>query len=233
MLTRILLTGGVVSLTSIFLYVRYLHQSLRSQIKSTKVTAEERKGACASGEIEYLPPDLIERPQDFRILHVQDEKISSVSVPAKEGGAKQLFTKLLRRNNSCFSRTPQSYILRMMAKTPEQKQSFSRSHIESLNFEEGDLFCGFNRVLKRDPLRCEIELVPPEGMGSFSGRLVFGLDRHSEGTVLKTQTLQWTKKGDSTVLPLERGPAKFLHEMASWWLLVSGEQYLRNISGVS
>lgn len=172
---------------------------------------------------------MISRKDHNKTLFIQDEKLGSISIPSSEEDAEKLFTKLLRRNMSCFSSTPQCWILRMVAKTPEQKRSFSKAHIEALTFKGGDLCCGFNRVLKRNPLKVELELIPPEGMGSLSGRLVLSLKRAGEGAVLTTQTIQWT--GDPTVvLPLERGAAKFMHETASWWLIVSGLQYLRNIT---
>lgn len=228
MMLRILLAGSAVSITSVYLYARHLHRSLATQIKHTKINAPARRDAYTSGLIECLPVELIERPQDFRIIHVQDEKSGSVSVPQDEQSAGELFTMLLRRNMRAFSLTPQSWILRMIAKTPEQKQSFTKAHIEALNFEEGDIICGFNRVLKRDPLKAELELTPPDGMGSFSGRLVLSLARETDGATLRTQTIQWTEvEKSTTTLPLERGFANFLHETASWHLIVSGVDFLQ------
>lgn len=231
MLVRYILASSAVGVTSIYLYARHLHRTLSTRVNHTVVSAERRKAAHASDEIQCLPVELLEQPQNFRIIHVQDEKAGPVKVPLDDKQAAELFTKLLRWNMIAFStRTPQCYILRLMAKTPEQKASFAAEHISALHFHHGDLFCGFNRVLKRDPLKCEVQLVPAEGMGNFSGRLVISLQRKGDGVVLTTQTLQWTGAKDRTVLPLERGVANFMHECASWWLIVSGLRYLEQLS---
>ena len=228
MIGRILAAGTAVGLTGVWLYVRHLHRSLAGQVSSKKVSAEERKAAHNTGEIQTLPTDLIGNPDDFRLLHVQDQKSASISIPHKEEeNATKLFTLLLRRNMQIFAKMPQSWIMSAMTKTAEQKRSFSKEHIQSLEFQEGDLFCGFNRVLKRDPLKVEIELVPPESMGSFSGRLVIALITEGNTVILRTQTLQWTKAAGSAVLPLERRPAKFMHEIGSWYLIVSGLDNLK------
>lgn len=232
MLGRILLAGGALSLTSVYLYAKYLHQSLASQIKSCEISAKERKARYEAGEIKCLPSDLVDNPQGYRIIHVQDERPGSVSLPNDEQKATELFTKLLRRNMRIFSQTPQAWMLRMMTKTDEQKQSYNRKHIESVNFKEGDLVCGFNRILQRDPLKVEVDLELPEGMGSsnFGGRLVISLISRGKEAVLRTQTLQWIPANETMVLPLERGPANFLHETASWYMLVSGMDYLKNLT---
>lgn len=231
MVARFILTGSAIGITSIYLYARYLYRALRAQVDHTIVTAEERKLAHASGEIECLPIEMVNHPEQYRVIHVRDEKAGAVKVLLDGRQAEELFTKLLRRNMTLFSsRTPQCYILRLMAKTSEQKASFTTQHICALDFLKGDLVCGFNRVLKRDPLKCELELVPAEGMGNFSGRLVIMLHRKGDAAVLTTQTLQWTGAKDSTVLPLERGVANFMHECASWWLLVSGLRYLEQLT---
>lgn len=232
MLGRVLLAGSALSLTTIYLYARYLHQSLASQISNTEINADERRARYEAGQITCLPSDLVRNPQDFRIIHVQDERSGPVSIPNDQEKAKKLFTMLLRRNMRIFSQTPQAWMMGMLAKTPEQKQSYGKAHIEALNYQEGDLFCGFNRVLRREPTQIEIELILPEGMGSksFGGRLVISLTPNGKQAVLRTQTIQWTRSDDTMVLPLERGAANFLHETASWYLIVSGVEYLKDIT---
>ena len=149
--------------------------------------------------------------------------------PFKQPNAEELFTKLLPRNMVAFANLPQSWMLSMLAKTPEQRNSFQKSRLLAMNYEIGDLFCGFYRVIKRDPFKVEIDMEPPPGAGPLAGRLVISLNRRDSEAFLRTETLQWISIDSKVALPLERAPIRFMHEMASWWLLVSGAAYLESL----
>ena len=166
-----------------------------------------------TSRLESLPFELLEKPQDFRIIHEKDEKAISTDLNADQIG--DLFTKLLRRNMSCFARMPQSWMLWLITKTPEQRQSFSQSHIKSINFSEDDLFCGFYRVVRRTSSKVEVRMEPPQADAAFGGMLVITLKQSDGEATLCTETLQWTNATSGVTLPLERAPYKIMHEMAT------------------
>jgi len=137
----------------------------------------------------------------------------------------------MRWNMNLFSaRLPQSYLLRLIAKDEQQKASFQADVIDSLEFEEGDLVCGVYRVMSSRATKCEFGLHDPNGKfpASFGGRLVTSVvpALDGEGEIMRTETLQWVGRDEGMTLPLERGSMRWMHEIASWWLLVSGAQWL-------
>jgi hypothetical protein len=225
---RILLVSGAVTVTSAYLYARYLHQALASQVHHQSIDAAGRKVAVERKELETLPKELLGSPQSFRIVHDRDEKLANCEA-FKDANAEELFTKLVRRNMAAFAKLPQSWMLSMIAKTPEQRDSFQKSRLLAMNYEVGDLFCGFYRVIKRDSSKVEIDMEPPPGAGPLAGRLVVSLNRRGDEAFLRTETLQWIPSDSKVALPLERAPIRFMHEMASWWLLVSGAAYLQSL----
>ena len=218
-------TIGAFAITSIILYLRHLHKSLHSQITNVKVKDFERKAAHASQDLECLPKDLIEHPEDFRIIHERDEKDVQMAIPGNEVEKQELFTHLLRHNMSLFSRFPQCWILRLMV-SPDKAHTFSRKHLESLEFREGDVYCGLQVVLKRSALKAEIGSLPHPKFGDMNGRLVLSLQQDNGRVFLRPDTIPWTKASNSTKLPLESGFAKYLHDFASWGLLVAGANFL-------
>ena len=227
---QIVVSTGAVALTAVAVYARYLHRSFRSQVQHHSIDAVGRRAASEHGEIETLPRELLDHPENFRVIHDRDEKKLANPKVFECDHAEELFTKLTRHNMAAFSNLPQSWIMSTMAKTPEQRSSFKKSHLHDIQYREGDLFCGFYRVIKRTPFKVEIDMEPPPGVGPLSGRLVVSLNRSGEGALLRTETLQWTEKGSKTALPLERPPIRFMHEMATFWLLVSGAEYLEALT---
>ena len=225
---RILLGSGTITLASVYLYARYYHQSLASQINHQKLDTTGRKRAQEHGELETLPKELLESPENFRIVHDRAEKTLDDARLFEHETVEDLFTKLIRRNMSSFAKLPQSWMLSMMAKTPEQKNSFKQSHLVAIDYVECDLFCGFYRVIKRDRLKVEINMELPPGAGPLSGRLVVSLNKRGEEAFLRTETLQWVQADAKVALPLERAPIRFMHEIASWWLLVSGAAFIES-----
>ena len=92
---------------------------------------------------------------------------------------------------AAFAKLPQNWMLSLVAKTPEQRESFQKSRLLAMNYDVGDLFCGFYRVIKREPFKVEINLEPPPGAGPLAGRLVLSLNRSGDEAFLRTETLQW------------------------------------------
>lgn len=137
----------------------------------------------------------------------------------------ELFTQLVRRNMITFARFPQSWTIWMS--TPfALRCSFRASHINSLDFKEGDVVCGLYRVVVRTPSSVEFEFVEPS---PENGRLVISFREQDGNLVFASETVMWRAKGDKTTIHLERRALKFLHEMTAWWLLDSGVRYLMDL----
>lgn len=228
-ITRALFASGAIAVASAYLYGRYLHQSLASQVRHRNGSAVARIEADKSGQLESLPKELLDNPNRFRIVHDIDEKSIPDADLFNDSNMEQLFTKLVRRNMSAFANLPQSWMMRTMARTTEQRQSFQKAHLASIDYKEGDLFCGFYRVIRRSPAKVEVKMEPPPGAGALDGRLVISLNERADEVLLRTETLQWIAVDSQTILPLERAPVRFMHETASWWLLVSGAKYLQSL----
>ena len=126
---------------------------------------------------------------------------------------------------SSFARYPQAWLFWLILR--EHRHTFSDSHIERLDFVEGDLVCGVYRVVKAEPTYVELSMEVPPRFGAVAGLLVIRLDHAPDtGVVLITETLQWTPDGSTKDLPLSKPLPKLLHEVASASLLVSGAEFL-------
>ncbi|KAK3720365.1 hypothetical protein LTR37_003776 [Vermiconidia calcicola] len=201
---RLLVTGSAAAIAGAYLWARGFHRRLAQQVSSAEVSTAEREHAHATGELVSLPQAILETPDDFRIVHKKNERYMPGSTIFETQDVEQHFTQLVRRNMACFAHFPQAWFMWLVARDPEQRQSFSQGHIASLSFQEGDLFCGFYRVLKREPLKAEVSMDAPAGAPPMNGRLVINLKQCKDGAVLSTQVLQWTHARRSTVLPMER-----------------------------
>lgn len=258
--TSTLLLGTLTTLGGLKLYLRHLHERLRSQVQSGAILAATPREAASSNDLESLPQDLLDNAEEYRVYHSQDSlplprhvhftstiRSHDVNQDQDQQHTASLFTRLLQRNMSLFSTyTPQAYLLRLLAQTPEQKRSFRKAYIASLPFKPGDLVCGFYRVLVLRALQCEMVITAPGFSESFGGRLILslvpfpdtgtnGVEEHSqckkEGLILRTETLQWVRKSEGMGLPLEGGLVRWMHEVASWGLLVSGARWLEEEVG--
>lgn len=172
---------------------------------------------------------MVENSHSYRVAHDKVVKymVHSAFMMSEDREAK--FTKLLRRNMTSFSRMPQGWLLWIALKTPDQRRTFTLDHIQSLDFKEGDVVCGNYHVVKRTPLRVEIELQPPKALGPVSGLMIISVRPRNDGAALVTETIQWTKKDSGAILPLERWIGGFLHSVASRWLVITGAAYLRSL----
>ena len=227
---QVLAAGTALSFTTALIYARHFHQILSKQVKHENIDAAGRRKACDLKELETLPPELITRTGEYRIVHDRDEKELHSAEVFECANADKLFTKLVQRDMTAFSSFPQAWMMRLLAKTTEQKASFSKDHVLSINYAEGDLFCGFYRVVKRDPFKVEIDMEMPHTAGPLHGRLVISIVRTDDRALLRTETLQWATVASKAALPLERAPIRFMHEVASWWLLVTGTAFLQSLS---
>ncbi|QKX58882.1 uncharacterized protein TRUGW13939_06010 [Talaromyces rugulosus] len=180
----------------------------------------------------------------WRVVHRADlpgdavlSKTTAIASAKEEEGLKEydekLLTAYLRHTMVKFSRyLPQSYLLRLIAAT-SQKETFGATHIQSLQFREGDVVCGFYRVLLRRAGKVEFGIDMP-GEQKIEARLVIGIcesgnnnDDKQKVVEVYSETVMWRPADrPDVVMPLERGLGKFMHELAAWWLLDSGVSYL-------
>jgi hypothetical protein len=147
----------------------------------------------------------------------------------------RLLTTYLRHTMSHFAHLPQAYLLRLVARSPETSNSFNSSHIQTSSFEKGDLVCGIYRVEMRSATKIDFAILPPklEPEPPFEGRLVICIDERDDQSVFSITTVMWRRSGEVVVMPLEKGPFKWMHELASWWLLDSGTRWLVEQQGTS
>ena len=246
----------LVLLTSLALLLFYLH-NLHGTLKSRTT---HTRPSFPPGALESLPHHLLAHPESYRIIYERDSIPLALTLSTNQNRnfhvhpcARKIFTALMRRNMIFFATyLPQAWLLRLLARTPEAKHSFSHHHISTLAFEPGDLVCGIYTVLARQDMKCEMGFSPPPRSSSlafstgfptsFGGRLVTSIvqneskgEGEGEGAgeaLLVTETLQWVLRSEAAeatggfTLPLERGAMKWLHELASWWLLVEGAKWL-------
>lgn len=240
----LLTSGGLVGGTiTLYLLARRWHRTLRDQVYHCSLKkAIASKAYSTNGLLDTTPLSLSSQKtnEDYRIIYDISSTPSrpGVAFPANEDELERVFTKSLRRNTGWFARFPQSWMIWLIARTPEQRDSFSRDHIEGLEFRLGELVCGVYRVAKRMAGRVEIAMELPSRAGAparVGGMLIISLESSDagKGTVMRTETWQWTKAGSGVVLPLERGVVRWMHEAGSWWLLVTEVEFLGEISGKS
>ncbi|KAJ5653768.1 hypothetical protein N7490_000771 [Penicillium lividum] len=139
-----------------------------------------------------------------------------------------LLTKLARRNMTVFSHFPQALMIRLVCHSPETKQSFKASHIESLDFDKGDLVCGAYRVIARSSNKVEFEM-KMENMEFMNGRLALSVQEKGEEVVFTTETMMWKLADEMQAMPLEKPLLRWMHETATWWLIDSGVRYLTEL----
>lgn len=222
---RFIVTVTAVLTTSSAIYFYIAHQRLSKGISHTTQLGTLPKPT----EIESIPA-CVSTPQYFTVYDKCSKSVPRASLP--NVSSEILFTRLLRRNMTVFSRFPQALMLAMVSETPEQKGSFKSSHIEALDFREGDLVCGAYQVKLRRKHKVEFE-IKTQGMDFAEGRLVISLgeiDQDGENLmVFSSETAMWRRAEEKRRMPLERIGLRWMHETAAWWLLGSGVKYLMDL----
>lgn len=218
--------AGILSLTTAALYIQHKHSSLEAEINRGTVSDTEREKARREGTLQTVPAVQFNHHDGPRTLHERCAIIlPTYSISDRSA---EHFTKLLRHNMSSFARFPQAWIFWLML--PEKRHTFASSFIDSLDFREGDLVCGLYKVVKRSPTSVELSMEAPQSFGGIGGLLVVRLEATSgEQVALITETLQWTTGGEPKNLPLSKPIPRFLHEIASASLLVSGAKFLGSL----
>lgn len=240
--TALALTSSATAFLGLYIY--YLHNHLghathrltRRGVVSAQCVSTHNLESLDTDEVFGSGRYLSVYERAWRVVHraelpgeaVLSKTVVSAGEEKEERGKgyeENLLTAYLRHNMTAFSRyLPQSYLLRLIS---PQKSTFGAAHIQNLRFCEGDVVCGFYRVLLRRPGKVEFGIQIPDG--KFEGRLVIGIceAENQEELEVYSETVMWRavdKPG--AVMPLERGMARFMHELAAWWLLDSGVRYL-------
>ncbi|KAL2065690.1 hypothetical protein VTL71DRAFT_3360 [Oculimacula yallundae] len=192
-----------------------------------------------SRTIQHEGPKRLKRPSRNKISSIPEEAFSADyfmvhdcahrSIPAPKTpnlSLDDLVTLYLKHTMSLFSRLPQAYLLKTIS-DPEERKTFDTSYISTLDFKVGDLVHGIYRVVARSEGRVEFE-VKPLGVVK-GGRLVIAIEKVGEEVVCSSETVMWKAVGEKGLLPLEKGFARFMHEIASWGLLRSGTKYLMTL----
>ena len=205
-------------------YLYFLHRSLGHRIHHEFHHSELPKSVST---VVSLPVE-VSRGECRAFSDHASRRVARKLLPAQE--LENLFTLLLRRNMTAFSRFPQAWILRLIV-TPADRITFHASHIQSLQFKKGDLVCGLYRVQERTPNKVVLELLFKEDV---NGRLIIRFWEEGEDVVFCTETIMWTSKVKSgqskkVIVPLENPVLRFLHETAAWWLIDSGVNYLLDL----
>lgn len=227
---RFILTAITLASSSAVIYTIYLHRSLSHLVKHKGgngfVNSDDENRLI----IESLPPELAD-PSNFVVINdVASKLIPSAKLP-KYDEPNLMLTNYLRWTMSRFSRFPQAWMLRMVFKSPEAKKTFGASFIQTLDFSPGDIVCGAYHVQVRSPTKVEFGMISAAGLPPIDGRLVVSIQEQGDHTLFMTETLQWRRREESFQLPLERKSMKWLHELASWWLLEAGTRWLCESKG--
>ncbi|KAK2773468.1 hypothetical protein FQN53_004147 [Emmonsiellopsis sp. PD_33] len=213
------------------IYFLRLHRQL-----SRKIQHSRRTGSLSSfpltTNVRSIPAGTLTSPTRA-VYDTATLSLPASSLPSEHDlPAEELLTHYLRRNMQNFSWFPQARLLRLTSRTAAEKQTFEPGYLQRAGFREGELICGIYTVVGRRGGVVEFELKPT---GAMRGRLVISVERRGEGgdgeVVFGSETVMWKGEGEKGVLPLEVGLLRFLHEMAAWWLLVSGTGWLVENAG--
>jgi hypothetical protein len=186
-----------------------LSQKIHHASKNGTLTATE------TSNVSSISGSAIEE-ECFMIHDIASKPIRKELLPALDRNA--LLTTYLRYTMVRFSSFPQAWVLRLIS----DRRTFQKAYIQKLEFEDGDVVCGLYRVVLRTEEKVELFM----RQGTVEGRLIIGIKPKGEDMVFYSETVMWKGKDDKTVMPLERAIPKWLHELASWWLLDSGTNYL-------
>ncbi|KAK2805329.1 hypothetical protein FQN50_006230 [Emmonsiellopsis sp. PD_5] len=211
------------------IYLLHLHRQL-----SNKIHHSRKVGSLSSlpltTNVRSIPAGTLTSPT-HALYDTATLSLPASSLPDEHDlSTDELLTHYLRRNMSNFSRYfPQARILRLTSRTAAEKQTFETGYLQRAGFREGEVICGIYTVVGRRGGVVEFELKPT---GVMRGRLVISVERRGEGEVVfGSETVMWKGAGEKGVMPLEVGLLRFMHEMAAWWLLVSGTGWVVENAG--
>jgi hypothetical protein len=227
-----LLVAAIITSSPLF-YAIYIHRKLSSKINHT--TRVGTLTTSVTEAVDSIPSDVINNPSHYNIIY----DVASKSVPKARllafDDSQTLLTTYLRYNMSRFARLPQALLLRLVASSSRNRNSFDPQHLRNLHFEKGDVVCGIYRVEIRTATKVEFSISPPERepQSSMSGRLVINIQTRDGQSVFSSETVMWKGKVEAGSLPLERTVLKWMHEITAWWLLDSGTEWMVELASRS
>jgi hypothetical protein len=207
-----LITSAIIIGTPI-VYLSFVHARLSQRIHHTT-----KKGPLTTTEIsnvDSISRSVIEE-KCFMIHDIASKPVRKELLPTLDTNT--LLNTYIRYTMVRFSSLPQAYVLRLIS----DRATFKKTYIENLEFKDGDVVCGLYRVVLRTEEKVELLMK----QGDVEGRLVVGIEPKGEDMVFYSETVMWKGKDDKTIMPLERAVPKWLHELASWWLLDLGTEYM-------
>jgi hypothetical protein len=226
---RFIFTATAIITSSSAIYFYIFHERLSKRVAHNSHLGTLSKAAKPTN-LESIPESVFS-DEYFTLYDHASKSVSRACLPSSET-TELLFTKLVRRNMTAFSRFPQALVLAMASKTPEQKESFKAGYLAALDFEVGDLVCGVYRVVVRRRDRVEFE-IKMETVDFVQGRLAISFEECSEEgkVVFCSETAMWKRADEGRKMPLERPVLRWMHETAAWWLIDSGVRYLVDLEG--
>jgi hypothetical protein len=220
---RFIFTASAVITGGSAVYFYLFHQRLSSRIQHKSHSGKLSAPSPKPIEIESVPDDIF-TDQYFALYDHSSKSVARDALP-KNIPTEQLFTKLVRRNMVAFTRFPQTLMIRLMSRAPEEQQSFKKAHLSSLDFTQGDLVCGVYRVIARSENKVEFEMTM-KNMEFINGRLALSFRETENEVVFSSETLMWRRSDEKQAMPLEKPLLRWMHETAAWWLLDSGVKFL-------
>jgi len=178
-----------------------------------------------------LPEEVVEEPSKYVICHEHASKLVLSSTLPKKLKANDVLTEYLRFVMTKFAWSPQAYAMWYFTKSPKRRETFKATHIQSLNFEEGDVVCGAYTVIKRSTTKVEIAFGAHEGYTGpvVSGRMVISIEPDGNDTAILNDVYMW-RKVDEKPTPLESGVGQWLHEFFIGRLIGSGVIHLQSLA---
>ena len=218
-----LLVASTALLATTATTIYLLHTSLKSRVQhESHRNSGTRLPPATTAAIMTLPPAAL--TTSYRIVHDSaTQRIPRSQLP-RDPSLPDQFTLLVRRNMGAFARFPQAWIL-WLTSPAAQRHTFTQSHIQALDFNVGDVVCAVYPVLRRSENAVEMGIQSPR-LPSVAGRLVLRWEEQEDEVVFCSEVVMWTGVDDKAAMPLEIPAVRFMHELASWWLLDSGVRYL-------
>jgi len=177
-----------------------------------------------------LPEGILSNKSQYVISHEEASKAVATNTLPTELDTNDLLTRYMRYNMSSFARSPQSYVMWYLTKSPEARRTFQQSYIQSLDFKEGDLVCSTFKVTRRTATRVELLMNPHESYRGpvAHGMLAMGVERRGDQTVFLHELVMWRTKSEKSTI-LESRWSQWIHELIVCGLVDSGSRHLQNL----
>ncbi|OBT75605.1 hypothetical protein VF21_05824 [Pseudogymnoascus sp. 05NY08] len=218
---------SALSIAAPIAYLTYLHSTLSTSTSHARSSGPLTPSSVS--DISSVPLSVL--GGEYKMVRDRAwKRVPKGEMPEK--GGEEMVTLYLRETMGLFARRfPQAYLLRVVA--PGGARTFGQEYIKQCTFGEGEVVAGVYKVVKREGSekggRVEFEMVMgvEKREGAPEGRLVVGGKEVGGEWEWWSETVMWVEEGG--VLPLEKRGVRWLHEVAAWWLLGRGVEFLRGL----